>query len=69
MNPVGLIFVVAGLFSILGAAKNWDWFMDHRRARIWVKLFGREGARIFYYILGLFLLGIGGLMTIGVIAT
>jgi small neutral amino acid transporter SnatA (MarC family) len=45
----------AGLFSIVASILNWDWFFNHRRARIFLKMFGRTGARIFYTILGLFL--------------
>ena len=32
----GIFFVLAGLFSILGAVKNWDFFMNNRKAYIWV---------------------------------
>jgi small neutral amino acid transporter SnatA (MarC family) len=45
----------AGLFSIVASILNWDWFFNHRRARIFLKMFGRTGARVFYIILGLFL--------------
>ncbi|MFM9329457.1 immunity 17 family protein [Paenibacillus mesotrionivorans] len=45
----------AGLFSIVASILNWDWFFNHRQARIFLKMFGRTGARVFYTILGLFL--------------
>jgi hypothetical protein len=52
-NPVGLIFIFVGLFSMAGGIFNWEWFMTNRRARLFVKIFGRSGARIFFGILGL----------------
>jgi drug/metabolite transporter superfamily protein YnfA len=55
----GTLFVFAGCFSIAGAYFNWDWFMENRRAWIFVKLLGRNGARIFYGLLG------AGLVTLG----
>lgn len=50
-----LIGLGAGLFSILAAILNWNWFFNNRRAYIFVKMFGRTGARVFYAILGIFL--------------
>ena len=42
MDPVGLILVAAGLFSVCGAAFDWDFFMNSSKAWLFVKLFGRE---------------------------
>ena len=67
MNPLGLIFVAAGVFSILGAICNWDWFMNARKARSVVSLLTRGGARIFYGILGLLLVVLGVLGATGII--
>ncbi len=67
MNPVGLIFVAAGAFSMLGAICNWDWFMNARKARFMVKILTRNGARILYGILGLGLVVLGVLATMGII--
>ena len=67
MNPVGLFLVAAGLFSICGAAFDWDWFINSRKAQLFVALFGRNGARIFYGILGTVIVIIGALVTLGVI--
>ncbi|HEY1014470.1 MAG TPA: immunity 17 family protein [Herpetosiphonaceae bacterium] len=55
----GWMIIGGGLFSIAGAVLNWNWFMNNRRAWLFVKLFGRNGARIVYVILGLFLCLIG----------
>jgi hypothetical protein len=67
MNPVGLIIGAAGAFSMLGAICNWDWFMNARKARFMVKILTRNGARIFYGILGLGLVVLGVLATMGII--
>ena len=63
----GIFFVLVGLFSILGAVKNWDFFMNNRKAYIWVKLFGRNGARIFYGILGFVIAIIGLGISVGIL--
>ena len=52
MNASGLVFMAAGAFSMLGAICNWDWFMNARKARFMVKILTRNGARLFYGILG-----------------
>lgn len=53
-----VLLIVAGGFSIAGGVSNWDWFMNARRAQLFVGLFGRNGARVFYVVLGLTLIGI-----------
>lgn len=67
MNPLGLLFVAAGAFSILGAAMDWDFFMNSRRAWLIVKIFGRNGARVFYGLLGAGIAVLGILFTLGII--
>lgn len=67
MNPAGLILMAAGVFSIAGAARDWDFFINSRKARFFVSLFGRNGARIFYGLLGTVITVIGLLITLGVI--
>jgi len=67
MNPAGLILMAAGVFSIAGAALDWDFFINSRKARLFVSLFGRNGARIFYGLLGTVITVIGLLITLGVI--
>jgi hypothetical protein len=54
-----LVMVLAGLFSLIASICNWNFFFENRRAYLFVKLFGRNGARIFYSLLGLALI-IGG---------
>jgi hypothetical protein len=58
------IFIAAGLFSMAGGIFGWEWFLNSRKARLWVKLFGQGGARVFYVLLGLGIAGLGvGLAT------
>ena len=54
-----LLLILIGLFSILGGILNWNWFMNNWRARFFVNIFGRNGARIFYVGLGVFLVVVG----------
>ena len=49
----GWLFMAVGAFTILGAAANWEWFMNGRRAQFFLWLFGRDGARVVYFLLGL----------------
>ena len=67
MNPAGIFIILAGLFAIAGAFFNWDWFMDNRKARVFVKLLGRGGTRIFYMILGAGLAVLGVLIMSGML--
>ncbi len=67
MNPVGLVLIAGGAFALCGAGFNWDWFMDHPKARFFSGIFGRTGARLFYGLLGVGLVVLGGLFVIGVI--
>ena len=67
MNLFGLIFVASGVFSILGAIFDWEWFMNSRKARFLVRIITRNGARLFYGILGLALVVLGVLVTAGII--
>ncbi len=60
---MGLLIMAAGGFSIAGAVGDWDFFMHNRKARIWVALLGRGGARVFYGILGSALM-VGGLVAL-----
>lgn len=62
MNLFWIAIACAGVFSIAGALFNWSWFMNSTRARGIVDLLGREGARIFYGLLGVSLLILSILM-------
>ena len=69
MNPLGLVLIAVGAFAMAGGLFNWDWFMDNRKARGIVKIFSRNGARIFYGVLGLAIAVVGVLATMGIIGT
>jgi hypothetical protein len=65
MNWMGLILIAVGLFSMAGAAFDWDWYMNNHRARVFVRLVGRTGARIFYILLGLVFASFGTAIMFG----
>jgi hypothetical protein len=54
-----VLLVGVGAFTVAGAIADWDWFMESTRARGFVRLFGRQGARVFYLVLGLLIGGLG----------
>jgi predicted lysophospholipase L1 biosynthesis ABC-type transport system permease subunit len=62
---LGLVIILFGLYPIAGAYFNWNWFMNNRRARLFVTILSRDGARVFYSLLGLVFIVIGLLMVIG----
>jgi len=67
-EPLALLLVLGGLFAIAGSVLDWEWFMSSRKARVFVNLLGRGGARVFYCLLGLAVAIIGLLVTFGVIS-
>ena len=68
MNPVGLLIVALGLFSVGCGIFNWEWAMTTRQGRLLSTMITRTGARAFYVVLGVGMIVVGTLMTIGVIA-
>lgn len=64
---MGIIVILVGLFTLGGAIGNWDWFMNNRRARFFVAILSRTGARIFYGILGALFVLLGLLAMTGVL--
>ena len=48
-----IISIGFGTFSILASIFNWDFFFENKKAKYMVKLLGRNGARIFYSLVGL----------------
>lgn len=63
----GGLFMAVGLFTILGAAANWEWFMNGRRAQFFLWLFGRDGARVIYVLLGLAFAAYGLAILLGMV--
>ena len=64
---MGWVFAGCGAFAICGAAFDWGWFMNHPRARLFVRLLGRSRTRVFYGTLGTLLVVLGLLMMTGVV--
>jgi len=54
-----LVLLAGGIFCIAGALFNWDWFMENKRSRYGIRLFSRNGARIFYCVIGLAIIVLG----------
>ena len=47
-----LFMIVGGVFTIVCAYRDYEWFMNHPKASPLVALFGRTATRIFYIVLG-----------------
>lgn len=54
-----VIFILLGAFSIVASVFDIDWYFKTSGADTFVRRFGRKGARIFYVLLGLALIGCG----------
>ncbi len=65
---MGWVLIAAGLFSICGAASDWDWFMNSRKAALFVTLFHRTGARVVYALIGIGISVVGVLAVMGMIS-
>lgn len=57
--PVTFFAWLVGIFVIMAAALDWNWFFDHPKAKFFVAHFGRGGARAFYVALGFGLIVLG----------
>lgn len=53
------IFISLGVFSLIAAIRNYDWYFNTHGTAMFIKWFGRTGARIFYGTLGLILISCG----------
>jgi hypothetical protein len=67
MNVWGLVFVAAGAFTVAGGAMDWEWFMNHHKARFICSVLGRNGARVFYVLFGMAFVVLGVLLGMGII--
>lgn len=56
---LGILAILSGFFVIVAAVLNWDRLMNNNRAAVFVRLFGRNGARVFYVFLGVGLVALG----------
>ena len=59
-----ILFIALGIFSVIAAILNLDWYFQTSGAMTFVRWLGRKGARIFYALLGLGLIacGVAGLI-------
>ncbi len=61
------LLALIGLFASVASIANWDFFFESRKAQFIVKFMGRNGARIFYGLLGGAIFSLGFLALIGAI--
>jgi hypothetical protein len=61
---VQILLISVGLFTVAGGVFGWEWFLGHWKSRLFVKMFGRNGARAFYIIFGLAVAGLGVLLSV-----
>ncbi len=54
-----VLFVLLGIFSVIAALFNFEWYFQTSGAMTFVKWFGRNGARVFYALLGIGLISCG----------
>ncbi len=54
-----IILILVGLFTIAGGVFDWEWVMGHWKSRLFVKMCGRNGARVLYVVFGLGVAGLG----------
>ena len=52
---MGFLMLCAGVFCLCAAAYDWDFFFENMRAQLFVRLFGRDGARLVYGLIGVLL--------------
>jgi immunity protein 17 of polymorphic toxin system len=64
---MGWVIAASGAFAICGAALDLEFFMNHRKAQLFVRMFGRNGARAFYGLMGSGLVVLGVLIALGII--
>lgn len=51
-----VLFIVLGSFALIASLFNLKWFFTSENGRLFIKLFGYKGARIFYGIVGALIL-------------
>lgn len=62
-----ILFILLGSLALIAAVFNFDWYFNTQGAAMFVKWFGRKGARAFYVFLGIILIfcGVMGLSSLG----
>ncbi|MBR7059849.1 MAG: immunity 17 family protein [Neisseriaceae bacterium] len=51
-----ILMVICGVFCLCAAIFDWDFFFNNYRARPFIRIFGRNGSRVFYALLGIFVI-------------
>lgn len=51
-----LLFLILGVLSIIASLFNFNWFFTSENVRFFVKLFGRNGTRVFYGVAGVLII-------------
>ncbi|MBP3194161.1 MAG: hypothetical protein J6M05_00620 [Cardiobacteriaceae bacterium] len=46
-----MLLFIGGIYCLIAAFLNFDWFFEHYLARPFVVIFSRNGARVFYALL------------------
>jgi len=65
MDYRGLFIIVIGIYALLATIFEWKWFFNSRKAKRMVKLISYKGARSFYGVIGMILIGAGLVVLIG----
>lgn len=65
-DQIGKGFILfAGLFTLYCTRNKPNWYWNHHKAVFWRNLIGDRGAEMFYYGLGIFLVGIWAFAAFG----
>ena len=64
---MGIVIALSGAFLAAAGAFDWNWFMNHRKARLLTSLIGRGAARGVYIGIGLAAVVTGVLMALGAV--
>ncbi|MBR4320005.1 MAG: immunity 17 family protein [Oscillospiraceae bacterium] len=54
-----IFMILGGVFSFCGGYFGWSFFVNNYKFKGFQKLFGEQGARNFYMILGVFIIIVG----------
>jgi small neutral amino acid transporter SnatA (MarC family) len=54
-----ILFAILGFISTMAAIMDAEWYFETNAARFFVRHLGRKGARVFYFFLGILLMGCG----------
>ena len=64
---MGIVIALTGALIAAAGVFDWNWFMNHRKARRLTNVIGRGASRGIYIVLGLGAVVTGVLMALGVV--